>query len=60
MSAAIFCRRVLESPDVKALVDAIRGGLEFDVEEAKTTCVMWQHTHSRCTCEDQVCSATRE
>ena len=29
---------------------------EFDVEEAKSTCVMWQHSHARCTCEDPVCS----
>ena len=28
----------------------------FDVEEAKTACVMWQHSHSRCTCDDPVCS----
>jgi len=56
LSAASLCRRVLESPDVKALVNAIRDLDDFDVDEAKTTCVMWQHSHSRCTCDDPVCT----
>jgi len=42
---------------VKALLDAM-GGLEFDVEEGKTTCVMWQHNHC-CTCDDPVCRSYR-
>ena len=65
-------RRVLESPDVKALLNALGPcacGSEnpgrkccavFDVEEAKSTCVMWQHSHCRCTCDEPVCCAAND